>query len=86
MKPAGRIVIADCGHQGEVVIGTFIRCLTKGCDGKAKPKSNAVPTPIDPEKTEPLCRKCGSTNLVFQGHNPMTGSPMYWCRGCKTYV
>ena len=33
---SGRRDKAPCGHDGEYVIGTYVRCLTKGCDGQPK--------------------------------------------------
>jgi transposase-like protein len=29
------------------------------------------------------CRKCGSENIVKNGHNG-SGSPQYWCKDCNT--
>lgn len=40
---------APCGHPGETVIGTYVRCL-HGCDGEA-----AAPHYIRPEETKPIC-------------------------------
>lgn len=31
---SGRIDVAPCGHTGEVIIGTYIKCL-QGCEGEA---------------------------------------------------
>lgn len=53
----GRKTEAPCGHMGEVVIGTYVQCLT--CD------KGTVPEHVDPELTPPMfvcCPGCGSWN------------------------
>ena len=50
----GRRATAPCGHEGEVVIGTYVQCRTCDC-------SDAIPAPIEEdERTRPLCKACGS--------------------------
>lgn len=35
---------APCGHLGEPIVGTFVRCLTRGCDGLAPQPDPLVAT------------------------------------------
>lgn len=42
---------APCGHQGEVVIGNYVKCLS-GCD-------EAIPGPIARETTLKICEHKG---------------------------
>jgi hypothetical protein len=44
----GKIATAPCGHPGEIVVGTFVRCLY-GCK--------------DDSKVTPHCPKCFSTEI-----------------------
>ena len=66
---------APCGHDGEYIIGNFVRCLTKGCDGVAKPKS------------VPFVAKTSSGNLTMipddfwddEPTNPFYPMAPAWC-------
>jgi hypothetical protein len=73
---------APCGHPGEVVIGSYVRCLS-GCDG-------AVPEAVNREKTEPVgrahdwngtwparCRVCHVSNGDPYATKPCPGDPRY---------
>jgi hypothetical protein len=68
----GKQAKAPCGHDGEYVIGQFIRC-SKGCD-------DAVPEFIEEEKTLPLCLH--NNTLVTPGFN----YPQRWCYDCRKYL
>jgi hypothetical protein len=52
-----RGVKAPCGCPGEVVIGSYVRCLS-GHDG--------VPEHVEPEKTQPVCSHSGQ--YEYDGH------------------
>jgi hypothetical protein len=74
---------APCGHPGEVVIGSYVRCLS-GCDG-------AVPQAVNHEKTEPVARKhdwslggmflyckvCRVSEMNAKAGVPCPGDPSY---------
>lgn len=59
--PDGKRAKAPCGHDGEHVVGQYVRCDVAGCDG--------VPEHVDPEATPPYielfseCPKCGSDDV-----------------------
>lgn len=57
---SGKKVICDCGHEGEIVIGTFARCVVKGCDGKPAPRS---PAPKGP----PVCCDMQMSEFALYG-------------------
>lgn len=56
----GRLTRAACGHPGRVVIGTYVECLKKFCDGL-------------PGKLR--CKHCGSDKIEsFEGVNVPSGA------------
>lgn len=56
----GRKMRAPCGHQGEVVIGTYVQC--KQCDVGTRTVA-ATPAPIP--LPSPMCPGCGSDNIEY---------------------
>jgi len=59
---------APCGHPGVPVIGTFVNCTVKGCDGLPP-----IPVEIEEETTERIialhpCPKCGSLDTAPYSH------------------
>ncbi len=79
MKPK-----APCGHPGTYVTANFISCDLR-CEFKEQnKKSDGVPKPIDPEKTQPLCQHCGSDNLEeYRGMVDDDGKQLYHCHDCE---
>jgi hypothetical protein len=63
---SGLRATAPCGHAGEVVIGTFIKCLTKGCDGVPKKPAAAAPT-IAKTHYCPSCRSLETERFLIDG-------------------
>lgn len=62
----GRISVAPCGHKGEMIIGTYVKCLA-GCDS-----NTPAPVPAPAVKTfDP------STMIIsFKTLTPASGAPM----------
>lgn len=42
MTTSGRIAVAPCGHTGETIIGTYVKCL-QGCEGAAAVSGRGEP-------------------------------------------
>lgn len=42
MTASGRIAVAPCGHTGETIIGTYVKCL-QGCEGAAATSGRGEP-------------------------------------------
>lgn len=80
----GRKATADCGHEGTVVIGTFVEC-DRRC-ARYVGKSDGTPLHVDPEKTKPYCLACGSDDLRFWYISHYTGHPLYRCNKCNGMV
>jgi hypothetical protein len=75
----GRPSVAPCGHRGEIVIGTFSRCI-EGC------RDDAVPPHIETESTDRIkasasCPYCGSREVRFFAHAFMSMDTMA-CDDC----
>lgn len=66
MSIIGKISVAPCGHKGEAIIGTYVKCLA-GCDSNAPAHAPAVKT-FDPNKMI----------ITFKGQplTPASGAPM----------
>lgn len=83
---SGKRGIAPCGHQGEHIIGQYISC-DNGCDQHefdiVLVEDDAVPEFIDPEKTTPLCRLCGSADVEMWVGFMMNNSTLYFCNCCN---
>lgn len=52
----GKRADAPCGHPGEHIIGTYVKCL-QGCDTKDEVDWSSVTLKI------PRCMKCNSLNV-----------------------
>lgn len=71
----GKKGTAPCGHEGEHVIGNYVRCLS-GCDDKKPPKPMYIVSD-DVWNWSPLsraivrCPKCGKDD------NPTNGPVLY---------
>lgn len=80
----GKVATAPCGHPGEHVIGSYVRC-SSGCDSRATPRT-PTPPPIDDddfileEDTPNLlkCPYCFSLNTSRLGFSVYT----YHCWDC----
>lgn len=61
----GRITLAPCGHTGETIIGSYVKCLT-GCDGKPTMSARGEPGHVD----RCVCVRCNirrdSTHIVLR--------------------
>lgn len=49
---SGRITVAPCGHTGETIIGTYVKCLM-GCEGKPVMTKRAEPGHVPNCKCKP---------------------------------
>ena len=77
----GKPAIAPCGHPGEHVVGQYIRCLTKGCDG-LPPEPDEFGFELVEEATKDLCPDflCRSSDVeAFSA--PFTPFTMH-CNAC----
>jgi hypothetical protein len=73
---AGKIGKAPCGHEGEHIIGTYVRCL-KGCDAVKRQTFDVQQRPIP--SPDPL----DFSDLFDDWDNDKT--PVYrWCPFCNS--
>lgn len=78
----GKLAIAPCGHIGEFVVGQFVQCLTKGCDG-------LPPGDFSDDDVTPTlnlfdifnCTKCQSTDTKPFPHASFSPG-LYHCIDC----
>ncbi len=84
----GKRGVAPCGHDGEHVIGTYVRCL-EGCDDVLElelddvESSDGVPSAVDPERTKPLCAHCQSADVAsYPGMYDQDGKQLWHCHDC----
>lgn len=70
MTTIGKVSVAPCGHKGETIIGTYVKCLV-GCDSQAKPAPTPVKT-FDPNKMI----------IAFKGQtlSPVSGAPVAYAQ------
>lgn len=77
----GKIGIAPCGHVGEHIIGTFVRCLELGCDG-TPPAPRVFARRSNPDTDDagpcPFCKSANSEPFSIQGFK----AHCWDCGGC----
>lgn len=71
---------APCGHPGTYVTNTFITCDFR-CEFE---ESDGVPIHVDPERTLPLCKFCGSDAVAqYGGFVTPEGLQVWHCHNCE---
>lgn len=84
----GKRAEAPCGCEGEVIVGTYVRCLKHDA-------SDGVPEHVEPESTRPICPNALDvfSSVKCDGNYPVrpwgveficpdTGRVLWHCDGC----
>lgn len=86
-RSGGAVERAPCGHDGEVVVGSFVRCLD-GCDER-KVRAELVSRDLDRLRKMNARRREGTTCLhlaIDYEIDPFTRAPVKICCHCKEVV
>lgn len=79
MMGDGRKTQAPCGHEGEVVIGQYVKCL-EGCDLSDGTVDFEI-LDLD-DVTKSLCPHCGSDDLEAWPGLFANGDTLMYCKKC----
>ncbi len=74
---SGRISVAPCGHTGEVIIGTYIKCLL-GCEGKAAMSARGEPGHVPNCTCKPCQIRRRTVAILLRSHDGKDIARMPW--------
>lgn len=77
MTMTGKIAVAPCGHNGETIIGTYVRCL-QGCEGGAKVARRGEPGHVDNCACKPCQIRRRTTTIVLRTRDGQDFTRFNW--------
>lgn len=73
----GKVSVAPCGHTGEVIIGTYVRCLA-GCEGGAQVSKRGVIGHVDNCACKPCQIRRITTHIILRDKDGKDWMKVEW--------